>query len=64
MSDAGCAAAILKGALEAAALNVLVNTKTMADRAAAQRLNERCFALLERGAEGERIFRAVREQLT
>ena len=46
------------------ALNVLVNTKTMTDRAAAQRLNERCFALLERGAEGERIFRAVREQLT
>ena len=36
----------------------------MTDRAAAQRLNERCFALLERGAEGERIFRAVREQLT
>ena len=64
VSDAGCAAAILKGALEAASLNVLVNTKTMTDRAAAQRLNERCFALLERGAEGERIFRAVREQLT
>ena len=64
MSDAGCAAAILKGALGAASLNVLVNTKTMTDRAAAQRLNERCFALLERGAEGERIFRAVREQLT
>ena len=64
VSDAGCAAAILKGALEAASLNVLVNTKTMTDRAAAQRLNERCFALLEWGAEGERIFRAVREQLT
>ena len=64
VSDAGCAAAILKGALGAASLNVLVNTKTMTDRAAAQRLNERCFALLERGAEGERIFRAVREQLT
>ena len=63
-SDAGCAAAILRGALEAASLNVLVNTKTMTDRAAAQRLNERCFALLERGAEGERIFRAVRERLT
>ncbi len=64
VSDAGCAAAILRGALEAASLNVLVNTKTMTDRAAAQRLNERCFVLLERGAEGERIFRAVREQLT
>ena len=64
VSDAGCAAAILRGALEAASLNVLVNTKTMTDRAAAQRLNGRCLALLERGKEGERIFRAVREQLT
>lgn len=64
VSDAGCAAAILRGALEAAALNVLVNTKTMTDRSAADRLNARCFALLEQGrADGERIFCAVRDQL-
>ena len=57
-------AAILRGALEAAALNVLVNTKTMTDRSAADRLNARCFALLEQGrADGERIFCAVRDQL-
>lgn len=64
VSDAGCAAAILRGALEAAALNVLVNTKTMTDRSAADRLNARCFALLDQGrADGERIFCAVRDQL-
>ncbi len=64
VSDAGCAAAILRGALEAASLNVLVNTRTMTDRAAAETLNRRCLALLEQGtADGERVFRAVRDQL-
>lgn len=64
VSDAGCAAAILRGALEAASLNVLVNTKTMTDRVEADRLNAQCIALLKRGsAEGERVFRAVRDQL-
>ena len=64
MSDAGCAAAILRGALEAASLNVLVNTRTMTDRAAAVRLNDRCLSLLEQGsAHGERVFRAVRDRL-
>lgn len=64
VSDAGCAAAILRGALEAAALNVLVNTKTMTDRPAAERLDARCFALLDQGrTDGERIFCAVRDQL-
>lgn len=64
VSDAGCAAAILRGALEAASLNVLVNTRTMTDRAAAARLNDRCLSLLEKGsAHGERVFRAVRDRL-
>ena len=64
VSDAGCAAAILRGALEAASLNVLINTRTMTDRAAAETLNRRCLALLEQGtADGERVFRAVRDQL-
>ena len=64
VSDAGCASAILRGALEAAALNVLVNTKTMTDRSAADHLNARCFALLDQGrTDGERIFCAVRDQL-
>ena len=64
LAVSGCAAAILRGALEAAALNVLVNTKTMTDRSAADHLNARCFALLDQGrTDGERIFCAVRDQL-
>ena len=64
VSDAGCAAAILRGALEAASLNVLVNTKTMTDPVAAEELNRRCLALLAQGtAEGDRIFRTVRDRL-
>ena len=64
LAEIGCAAAILRGALEAAALNVLVNTKTMTDRSAADHLNARCFALLDQGrTDGERIFCAVRDQL-
>ena len=35
VSDAGCAAAMTRAACEAAALNVFVNTKSMADRDAA-----------------------------
>ena len=64
VSDAGCAAAILRGALEAASLNVLVNTKTMIDPVAAEELNRRCLALLAQGTvEGDRIFRTVRDRL-
>lgn len=64
VSDAGCAAAILRGALEAASLNVLVNTKTMTDPVAAEELNRCCLALLAQGtAEGDRIFRTVRDRL-
>ena len=63
-ADIHAVAAILRGALEAAALNVLVNTKTMTDRSAADHLNARCFALLDQGrTDGERIFCAVRDQL-
>lgn len=47
VSDAGCGAAILGGALRAASLNVLVNTRAMGDAGAA--LNERCLSLLDRG---------------
>lgn len=64
VSDAGCAAALLRGALEAASLNVLVNTRTMTDRAAAEAWNERCLTLLKDGTErGEQVFRTVQERL-
>lgn len=42
VSDAGASAAILKGALEAASMNVYINTKSMKDREKADELEERC----------------------
>lgn len=42
VSDAGASAAILKGALEAASMNVYINTKSMKDREKGEELEERC----------------------
>ena len=38
VSDAGCGAAIVKSALQAASLNVFINTKTLRDRELAERM--------------------------
>ena len=48
VSDAGCAALCCKAALQAASLNVFVNTKDMKDREAAGELNRRANTLLEK----------------
>ena len=62
VSDAGCAAAILGGALRAASLNVLVNTKAMG--AGGALLTERCLALLARGeAASDAVFKQVKDRL-
>ena len=62
VSDAGCAAAILGGALRAASLNVLVNTKAMG--AAGAPLTERCLALLAQGeAASDAVFMQVKNSL-
>lgn len=62
VSDAGCAAAILGGALRAASLNVLVNTKVMG--AAGAPLTERCLALLAQGeAASDAVFMQVKNSL-
>ena len=62
VSDAGCAAAILGGALRAASLNVLVNTKAMG--AAGAPLTERCLALLARGeAASDAVFKQGKDRL-
>ena len=47
LSDAGCGIILCKAAMQAAALNVLCNTKTMADREKADRRNVQVHALLE-----------------
>ena len=62
VSDAGCAAALVKAALQAASLNVFINTKTLRDRALAQEMNEKCLDMLERyGALADQIFNQVKD---
>lgn len=64
VSDAGCAASILKGAMDAAALNLFINTKSMKDRNRAEELNARCLALLEEsGKKAEEIYEEVKAGL-
>ena len=48
VSDAGCAATICKSALESAALNVYVNTKSMKDREYAEKMNVEVKELLDK----------------
>lgn len=62
VSDAGCGAAILGGALRAASLNVLVNTRSMGAEGTA--LKERCLALLTQGeAAADAVFSQVKNDL-
>lgn len=46
VSDAGCGAVLCKAAMQAASLNVYINTKSMKDRQAARALEEEADALL------------------
>ena len=48
ISDAGVGAAFCKAALKGASLNVYINTKSMADRAYAEKLNKKADAMLEK----------------
>ena len=45
-SDAGASAIACKGALQAASLNVYINTGSMKNRENAQKLNNQCEELL------------------
>lgn len=65
LSDTGCAAALLGGALRAAAMNVYANTGTMTDTKAAKRLNRQCDALLKQGvALSNAVYDRVYRQMT
>lgn len=65
LSDTGCAAALLGGALRAAAMNVYANTDTMTDVRAAKRLNRQCDALLKQGAAlSNAVYDRVYRQIT
>ena len=66
LSDAGCAAVLCKAALQAASLNVFVNTKLMTDRSRAEQLNQQAQGLMERylpcaDAVFTRVDRRLRE---
>lgn len=47
ISDAGCAAAMCRAALESAALNVYINTKSMKDRQLAETMNKEVSDMLD-----------------
>lgn len=64
VSDAGCAAAMCRAALQAASLNVFVNTKLMTDRTHAARLNAQADALLAEYIPcADAVVAAVNERL-
>lgn len=64
VSDVGCGAALCRAALESAALNVFVNTKSLRDRAVAQRIDDECHQMLEEhGLLASRIVASVMDEL-
>ncbi len=61
VSDAGCGAVIVKSAMQAASLNVFINTKTLKNRAYAEELNAKCLKMLETyGKLADDIFETVK----
>lgn len=64
ISDAGCAASCCKAAINAASLNVFINTKSMKDREYAEALNEEADALLAKyNALADEVFEQVAGKL-
>ena len=64
VSDAGCAAALCKAALQAASLNVFINTKLMTDRIRADGLDAQADRLLgEYVPRADAVFASVTQKL-
>ena len=64
ISDAGCAAALCKAALQAASLNVFINTKLMADRTHAAALDAEADKLLDEFVpKADAVFVSVTDKL-
>lgn len=64
VSDAGCAASLCRAAMESAALNVYINTKSMADRQLAESMNQDvCAMLQEYGQKADAIYQSVSGRL-
>lgn len=65
LSDAGCAAACCRAALDAASLNVFINTRSMKERTCAGDLNQKAQTLLQDGdSRADAVFATVRKHLT
>lgn len=65
ISDAGCAASLCRAAMEAAALNVYINTKGLTDRDYAEELNEEVEDMLDEYQDlAEEIYKDITEELT
>ncbi len=61
VSDAGCGAVIVKSALQAASLNVFINTKSLKNRELAEEMNAKCLKMLEDyGKLADEIFETVK----
>lgn len=64
LSDAGVGVAFCKAALLGASLNVFINTKSMADRAYAEEINQKANDMLTTyTARADAIYQSVRERL-
>ena len=64
VSDAGSSAILCKGALQAASLNVYINTKMMQNRARAEELNEICaIRMMKYTSLADEVFECVSNQL-
>ncbi|MBR4879259.1 MAG: cyclodeaminase/cyclohydrolase family protein [Clostridia bacterium] len=61
VSDAGCAAVCCKAGLQAASLNVFINTKTLKSREIAEEMNTKALAMLDKyGKMADEIFNTVK----
>ncbi len=61
VSDAGCGAVCVKAALQAASLNVFINTKSLKNRTVAEEMNAKCLGMLDKyGAMADGIFETVK----
>ena len=61
VSDAGCGAVCCKAALQAASLNVFINTKSLKNRTVAEEMNAKANGMLDTYcAQADEIFKTVR----
>ena len=61
VSDAGCGAVCCKAALQAASLNVFINTKTLKNREVAEEMNAKALGMMDKYcAMADEIFNSVK----